>query len=77
MEQLLAWLIRVNLPYSTWEYGGNSVVCLGPEGGPLDGEGTRFTEHPGNDLLVEGYSGFFHTFVFNEHDELIESGSWE
>lgn len=85
LEQLLAWIKRVDVPYQYGQDLQNDtlVVEIGHYCSYNDiryEECFRLIEQVTDGIdneKVDGYSSFYHSFVFDLNGKFIRSGSWE
>lgn len=79
LHELIEWIKRVNIPYQVYikSLTGETYVEIGE----------WYNYNRGTDLLivatsyedrskVDGYSSFYHEFVFDPEGKLLRSGSW-
>ena len=80
LHELIEWIKRVNIPYQVYHDNITGETCVEI--------GEWYNYNRGTDLLivatsyedrskVDGYSSFYHKFVFDPEGKLLRSGSWE
>lgn len=80
LEQLLAWIKRVNIPYQVYHDNitGETCVDIGQwYNYNTSSSAVVIAQSIEDQSKVDGYRSFYHEFVFDPEGKLLRSGSWE
>ena len=80
LHELIEWIKRVNIPYQVYHDNITGEICV--EIGQwyncnTSSSAVVIAQSIEDQSKVDGYSSFYHTFVFNNDGRLLKSGSWE
>jgi hypothetical protein len=75
----MEWIKRVNIPYQVYYSQEKNETCveIGQWYNYSNTDLTIVDQSFEDESKVDGYSSFYHTFVFDSEGTLLRSGSWE